>query len=41
MTAEQAVELSNKAIEKALGERPVVEIGLVSVNDGRKFQKLP
>jgi len=41
MTTEQAVELSNKAIEKALGERPVVEIGLVSVNDGRKFQKLP
>ncbi len=39
MTVEQAVSLSNKAIEKALGERPVVEIGVVSAQDG-KFQML-
>ena len=41
MSIEQAAALSNKAIEKALGERPIVEIGVVSVNDGRRFQKLP
>ena len=41
MSIEQAAALSNKAIEKALGERPVVEIGVVSANDGRRFQKLP
>lgn len=41
MSIEQAVALSNKAIEKALGERPIVEIGVVSLNDGRRFQKLP
>ena len=41
MSIDQAVALSNKAIEKALGERPIVEIGVVSVNDGRRFQKLP
>ena len=40
MSVEQAVALSNKAIERALGERPVVEIGIVSVKDGRRFQKL-
>jgi proteasome alpha subunit len=39
MSVEQAVELSNKAIEKALGERPVVEVGVVSAQD-RRFQKL-
>ncbi|TLY05544.1 MAG: hypothetical protein E6K88_05730 [Thaumarchaeota archaeon] len=39
MSIEQAVALSNKAIEKALGERPVVEIGVVSAQD-RQFQKL-
>jgi proteasome alpha subunit len=39
MSVEQAVELSNKAIEKALGERPVVEVGRVSVQD-KQFQKL-
>src|SRR5437870_4199281 len=38
MSIEQAVALSNKAIEKALGERPVVEIGVVSAQD-RQFQK--
>ena len=40
MSIEQAVALSNKAIERALGERPVVEIGIVSAKDGRRFQKL-
>jgi proteasome alpha subunit len=40
MSVEQAVALSNKAIEKALGERPVVEAGVVTGND-RQFQKLP
>ena len=39
ISIEQAVALSNKAIEKALGERPVVEIGVVSAQD-RQFQKL-
>jgi len=39
MTVDQAVTLSNKAIEKALGERPVVEIGVVSGSAGT-FQKL-
>jgi len=39
MSIEQAVALSNKAIEKALGERPVVEIGVVSAQE-RQFQKL-
>ena len=41
MSVDQAVALSNKAIERALGERPIVEIGVVSANDGRRFQKLP
>jgi proteasome alpha subunit len=41
MSIEQATALSNKAIEKALGEIPVVEIGVVSAKDGRRFQKLP
>jgi proteasome alpha subunit len=40
MTVEQAGALSNKAIERALGERPVVEIGVVIAQEG-KFQKLP
>lgn len=39
MSIEQAMALSNKAIEKALGERPVVEVGVVSAQD-RQFQKL-
>ena len=29
MSVDQAVALSNKAIERALGERPIVEIGVV------------
>jgi proteasome alpha subunit len=40
MSVEQAVALSNKAIERALGERPIVEVGVVSAKDGRRFQKL-
>ena len=40
MNVEQAVALSNKAIERALGERPVIEIGVVTAQ-GRQFQKLP
>lgn len=40
MSVEQAVVLSNKAIERALGERPIVEIGVVRAKDGRRFQKL-
>lgn len=39
MSVEQAVELSNKAIEKALSERPVVEVGVVTAQD-KQFQKL-
>lgn len=40
MNVEQAVALSNKSIERALGERPVIEIGVVTAQ-GRQFQKLP
>lgn len=39
MSVEQAVALSNKAVEKALGERPVVEVGVVSAHEGQ-FKKL-
>jgi proteasome alpha subunit len=39
MTVEQAVQLANKAIEKALGERSIVEIGLATAKEG-KFKKL-
>jgi proteasome alpha subunit len=39
MSVEQAVALSNKAIEKALGERPVVEVGVVSAQE-KQFRKL-
>jgi proteasome alpha subunit len=39
MSVEQAVALSNKAIERALAERPVVEVGVVKAQD-RQFQKL-
>jgi proteasome alpha subunit len=40
ISIDQAVALSNKAIERALGEQPIVEIGVVSAKDGGKFQKL-
>jgi proteasome alpha subunit len=39
MTVDQAVQLANKAIEKALGESPVVEVGVVKSKD-RQFGKL-
>ena len=39
MSVDQAVTLSNKAIERALGERPVVEVGVVGPNN--EFKKLP
>jgi proteasome alpha subunit len=38
MAVEQAVQLANKAIERALGERPVVEVGVVT-KEG-KFKKI-
>ncbi len=37
MTVEQATQLANKAIEKALGERPVVEVGVVTEGQFRKL----
>jgi proteasome alpha subunit len=40
MSVDQAVALSNKAIERALGERPIVEIGVVNAKEGSRFQKL-
>lgn len=39
MTVEQAVALSNKAIERALGERPVVEVGVVTAKE-KQFKRL-
>ena len=39
MTAEQAVALSNKAIERALGERPVVEAGVITAKE-KQFKRL-
>jgi proteasome alpha subunit len=38
MTVEQAVTVSNKAIERALGERPVVEVGVVTGD--KEFKKI-
>jgi proteasome alpha subunit len=39
MSTDQAIQLSNKAIEKALGERPFVEAGIITAKDG-SFRKL-
>jgi hypothetical protein len=40
MTAEQAIQLSKKAIERAVGEEePLVDIGIVYAEDGI-FKKL-
>ena len=39
MNTQQAIQLSNKAIEKAVGERPLVEIGLITTEDAF-FKKL-
>ncbi|MDE1762898.1 MAG: hypothetical protein KGH88_01455 [Thaumarchaeota archaeon] len=40
MTQQQAVDLSKKAIEKALGEKPIVETGVLRA-DENKFHKIP
>jgi proteasome alpha subunit len=39
MSTQQAMQLSNKAIEKAVGEGPLVETGIVTAKDG-SFKKL-
>ena len=39
MDVEQAIQLSNKAIEKALGERPMVQTGIITTKDG-SFKKV-
>ncbi|HZD35864.1 MAG TPA: hypothetical protein VE130_11730 [Nitrososphaeraceae archaeon] len=39
ITVDQAVRLSDEAIEKALGEKPLVERGLVTAKDS-KFEKM-
>lgn len=39
MSIDEAINLSNKAMEKALDEGPLVEIGLVTTKDGL-FRKL-
>lgn len=39
MSTQQAIQLSNKAIEKAVGERPLVEIGIITTEDAF-FKKL-
>jgi len=39
MSMEQAIQLSYKATEKALGERPLVETGVITSEDG-SFKKL-
>ena len=40
MTQQQAIDLAKKAIEKALGEKPVVETGIVLAGE-KTFHKLP
>ena len=39
MDVEQAIQLSSKAIEKALGERPMVQTGIITTKDG-SFKKV-
>ena len=39
MDVEQAIQLSNKAIEKALGEGPMVQTGIITTKDG-SFKKV-
>jgi proteasome alpha subunit len=39
MGVDQAIELSNKAIERALGEKPLVETGIVIKNKNREVTK--
>jgi hypothetical protein len=38
MTPKQALELTNNAIEKAIGEKSVVESGIVTLGEG--FQRV-
>lgn len=40
MTQEQAIELGKKAIEKALGEKPIVDTG-IAVRNEKIFSKIP
>lgn len=40
MTQQQALDLAEKAIEKALGEKPIVETGVLVAGENR-FRKLP
>jgi proteasome alpha subunit len=40
MTQQQAIELAKNAMEKALGEKPVVETGVLTASEN-KFNKLP
>lgn len=40
LTQQQAIDLAKKAIEKALGEKPVVETGIVLASE-KTFRKLP
>ncbi|MDE1765178.1 MAG: proteasome subunit alpha [Thaumarchaeota archaeon] len=40
MTQQKAIDLSKKAIEKALGEKPVVETGILRAGEN-KFHKIP
>lgn len=40
LTQQQAVDLAKKAIEKALGEKPIVETGIVLAGE-KTFRKLP
>jgi len=40
MTQQQAIDLAKKAMEKALGEKPIAETGILTANEN-KFNKLP
>lgn len=40
MTQQQAVDLAKKAMEKALGEKPIAETGILTASEN-KFNKLP
>ncbi len=40
MTQQQAIDLAKKAMEKALGEKPIAETGVLTANE-KKFNKLP
>jgi len=40
MNLDQAIQLSNRAVEKSLGNKPLVQTGVVSVEDGA-FRRFP